>query len=179
MRRGAAQLALYRIGIASISLATLGCHALSLLDPEHKRGQWEKLWLCLGMLGQFLVMLLCFRAKEVLIECDEGLVHWNYSCVMGMVVSYTLMPYNVIFVRSFLAFGIICWLILCQLTPQVSACIALRIGIILQLTGCVFVIILYNNHQLNLLEAATCIPYSLSFLIFFLVHTYLHWGNTD
>ena len=175
MRRGVMQLGLYRIGIASISLVTLGCHSLTLLDPEHKAGLWEKLCLCLGMLGQFVVMMLCFKAKEGLIESEEGLVHWNYTCAMGVVVSYALMPYNVIFVRSFLAFGILCWLILCHQTQQVSACVALRLGILLQLAGCVSVIILYNNHEMGLLEAASCMPYSLSFLLFFLVHDCFHW----
>jgi len=165
----------YRAGVLLLGALALCCNILLAMGRACQGPLRACLWLSSG--GQFILLLLCLRAKRALLRDtdDDGVEQCNYMCWAGMVASWALTPYSVGFVKAFLAFAIVTWLVLCHLTPQINACVALRLGLLCLAADCFLVLILCNAQMHSMVPPVAYAPYCAAFTLYFTVHDWRQW----
>ena len=171
-------LLMYRAGVLGVGGIALHCNVLLAMGHGCHGALRLSLWLSTG--GQFMILLMCLWAKRGLIRDvdDDGIEMWNYLCILGMIMAWVFSPYGVAFVKAFLALAVIMWLVLCHLTWQKGARIALHLGLLCLLGDCFLALILINKDpgDTKMLAAACYIPYSLALTLFFSVHDWRQWA---
>jgi hypothetical protein len=132
------------------------------------------------ILLQLGVWTLCLYSKQA-IEPDTavwgfltmGLATFSWVGLSTVLMGMVHITFVVIFMASFL----ISMLILCQLTWQEEAGNVLRLNIALAIFCDIAMVILFNNGQFYILEHIAFISYSISFVLFFIIHPPNQWGS--
>ena len=177
---------LYRLFVLVIGVTMLGTlsYGLCVFPSETVTNDMLSDPAYLGVLTtcvllQITTWALFFYAKR---KADETAVVWGFLVLLIMTVGWLGLITNlhgiahVIFVASFASFVIIAMLILSYLVWQPIPNLVIRVGLVVTLFCCTFMLVLYNNNDFYLPEQVGFITYSVFFTVFFCLHTCDQWG---